>query len=130
MITKVKPYHLQPMERPRGVDPAINFERTYRLHGAVTLAEQMARAGHYYTITWKADDRTQPATVRLEYRQRDTGMTVKVKNIQVDQIKSSNVTDFSVVGSEYSSDGPVTAWRVSLVRGKEMLASAESFLWN
>ncbi len=129
-ITKVKPYHLQPLERPRGIDPAINFERSYRLYGAVTLADQLEKAGHYYTVSWKADDRTQPVTVRFEYRQRDIGLTVKVRETQVDTVKGSNVSEFSIIGTDYSTDGPITAWRASLVRGKELLASAESFLWN
>jgi hypothetical protein len=129
-ITKVNPYHLQPLERPRGVDPSVSFERTYRLYGAVSLAEQLERAGHYYTIHWKVDDRTQPVTVKFEYRQKNTGLTVKVKEIQADTIKRHNTTEFTVTGSDYRSEGPVTAWRVSLMRGKELLASSESFLWN
>lgn len=129
-VTKVKTYHLQPTERLRGNDPSIIFERGYYLHGAVTLAEQMERAGQYYTFFWKVDDRTQPLTVRFEYRQQKTGFAVKVKEEQVSEIKRSNISRFSVIGPEYQSDGPVTSWRVSLVRGKDVLVNSDSYLWK
>lgn len=129
-VTKAKIYHLQPTERLRGNDPSINFERGYYLHGAVTLAEQMERAGQYYTFFWKVDDRSQPVTVRFEYRQQKTGFTTKVKEEQVADIGRSNTTRFNVTGAEYQADGPVTSWRVSLLRGKEVLVNSDSYLWK
>lgn len=129
-VTKVKTYTLNPAARLRAEDPSIRFERQYHLYPAVTQAEQLERAGQYYTVFWKVDDRTQPVTVKFEYRQRESGLTVKVKEEQITDVRRSNVTKFQVTGEESRSGGPVTSWRASVVRGKEQLATAESYLWN
>jgi hypothetical protein len=129
-VTKVKTYHLQPTQRLNTTDAALNFERRYHLHGAVTLAEQMERAGQYYTAFWKVDDRASPVTLRFEYRQQKTGLVTKVKEEQVADVRRSNVTKFMVTGAEYQADGPVTAWRISVLRGKDVLVASESYLWK
>lgn len=129
-VTKVKTYHLQPTERLDTTDRALTFERQYYLHGAVTLAEQMERAGHYYTIFWKVTDRTQPVTLRFEYRQQKTGLVTKVKEQEITDIRRSNVSKFNVTGAEYQADGAVTSWRVSVMRGKDVLVASESYLWK
>jgi hypothetical protein len=129
-VTKVKTYDLNPSTRLRAADPSLTFERSYHLHGAVTAAEQLERAGQYYTVMWQADDRSQPVTVRFEYRQQKTGLKAKSQELNVSDIRGSNTTKFSVAGAVARADGPVTAWRVLLVRGNETLATAESYLWN
>ncbi len=129
-ISKVKYYHLVPGTPVTSNDPAIRFERDHHLYGAVTKAEIMDRGGHYYTIFWKADDRSQPVTVRFEYRQASTGLTSKVVEQEFADVRKSNIAKFQVTGGEYTSSGRVTAWKVTLMRGKDELASQESFLWN
>ena len=129
-ITKVKTYKLDPTQRVRVSNPMINFERQNRLYGAVTRAETIARSGQYYSIFWEVTDRSQPVTVKLEYRQRDTGMTVHKIETEVADVGGSNMTEFQVTGDAYNTNGPVTAFRVSVVRGKTELASADSFLWK
>lgn len=129
-ISKVKYYHLIPGSPVSTIDPAIQFERDHLLYGAVTKAETMDRFGHYYTIFWKATDRTQPVTVRFEYRQANTGLEVKMQETEVTDLHRNNLSRFQVVGSEYNTSGRVTSWRVSLMRGKEELASQQSYLWN
>ena len=129
-VSKVKIYRLDPSQRITATDPAIRFERQHYTYGAVSHAELLNRAGQYYNVFWKAADRSQPATVRFEYRQRETGLNVKVKEMEVSDVRRSNVTPFEVIGEEFSKDGPVTSWRVSVVRGKEQLVAYESFLWN
>ena len=129
-ITKVKAYKLDPTVRLKVGDPMIRFERQSRLYGAVTRSEQMSRAGQYYTVFWEANDRSQPVTVRLEYRQRETGLQVHKIDSEVSNVRGSNVTEFQVTGDAFHTNGPVTAYRVSLMRGKEELASADSFLWK
>jgi hypothetical protein len=130
-ISKVKPYHLQPLEFLRTTDPSVHFERAHYLYGAVSLAEKMERAGHYYSIFWKVDDASSPVKVRMEYRQKLTGLNVKIKEEDVAAPRrGSNRTQLQVTGAEYQTDGPVTAWRLQILRGKEVLASQQSFLWN
>jgi hypothetical protein len=129
-ISKVKYYFMESAKPVKTNDVAIRFEREYHLYGAVTKQEILARTGHYYTIFWKANDRTQPVTVRFEYRQANSGLTSKVIEQSVSDVRKSNISKFEVIGDQYTTNGRVTAWRVSLLRGKEELASQESYLWN
>lgn len=129
-ITKVTAYKLDPSTNPRIADPALRFERRYRLYGAVTKAQQFEREGQYTTVFWKAVDRSQPVTVRYEYRQRETGMKVHSLEQEVTDVRRSNATEFQIVGEAFRTNGPVTAWRATLLRGKEQLGSADSFLWK
>lgn len=129
-VTKVKYYHLVPGQPVSTRDPAIQMERDYHLYGAVTRAEIMGRGGHYYTIFWKAYDPSQPVTVRFEFRQANTGLTAKIREETVTDVRAKNLSRFEVTGDEYLNDGRVTAWRVTLLRGKDELASQESYLWN
>jgi len=129
-ISKVKYYHLVPSKPVLVQDQAIMFERQHYLYGAATKAEVMARAGHYYTIFWKVEDRSQPVTVRFEYRQANNGLVTKIMDQEVVDVRRSNVSKFQVTGDEYTSSGRVTAWRVTLMRGKEELVSKASYLWN
>jgi hypothetical protein len=50
--------------------------------------------------------------------------------VEITDVNRSNVTKFQVTGEEARTSGPVTSWRASVVRGKEQLATAESYLWN
>lgn len=129
-ITKVKYYHLT-LGRPQIVaDPAINFEREHFLYGAVSKADILARTGHYYTLFWKVEDRTQPVTIRFEYRQANSGLVTKVQEQEVTDIGRSNSTRFQVIGADYTTHGRVSAWKMSVMRGKQELVSSASNLWN
>ncbi|HEY2573649.1 MAG TPA: hypothetical protein VGH65_06260 [Verrucomicrobiaceae bacterium] len=130
-ITKVKYYHLESQMRPiPGVDPPITFERDYYLYGAVSNKDRLLRDGHYYVVMWKVTDPSQPVKVRLEYRQQKTGTTLKTIEKEVSKIDKRNLTRFEVNGQSYVDSGPVTSWRASVVRGKQVLAEAKSYLWE
>lgn len=129
-ISRVKYYHLLPGKPILTQDPALIFERQHYLYGAVTKAEMLSRIGHYYTVFWKVDDRSEPITVRFEYRQANTGLDAKVHEEVVDKVRRSNMTRFQVTGGEYNTGGRVTAWKVTLLRGKEELVSQRSYMWN
>ena len=130
-VTKVKIYMLSTKQRfqPR-VDRSIRFEQDRLLYGAITQAQRTERNGLYYQFFCKANDRTQPVTVRFEYRTQATGLKVHTKEEQVSEVKSNNTTYYQVTGSEFLDKGAVTAWRVTLLQGKEELAHADSFLWK
>lgn len=129
-ISKIKYYNLQPAQQLNVSDPAIMFERQHHLYGAVTKADVMNRGGHYYTVFWKVEDRTQPVTVRFEYRQSTDGLVTRKKEVEVTDIGRSNTTPFQVTGDEYKTLGRVTSWRVTLLRGKKEMVSQTSYLWN
>ena len=130
-ITKVKYYQLKNKEVPiPGADPSVNFEHIYHLYGAVSNKDRLERDGHYYAVMWKVTDASQPVKVRLEYRQQKTGTAVKTQEQEVTKIGRHNDTHFEVIGEEFVTGGPVTGWRVTLVRGKQVLAEAKSYLWD
>ena len=127
-ITGAKYVLLDPELALETPDPMINFERRQLMRGAVTKEEREDREGHYYVFWWKDSVRT-PAIVRLEFRQESTGSMVKVREKVVDEVKRKNKTYFKVTGEEYQTDGRVTAWRVSVVRDGETVATDQSYLW-
>jgi len=129
-ISKIKYYNLIPQQPLNVSDPAILFELQHHLYGAVTKAEVINRGGHYYTIFWKAEDRSQPVTVRFEYRQSSDGLVTRTKEVEIADIGRSNTTKFQVTGEEYKTLGRVTSWRITLLRGKQELVSQTSYLWN
>ena len=132
-ITKVKYLvidHTKRVQTAPQADFAIPFESQHYLHGAVSNKERTEREGNYYTIFWRVDDRSQPVKVRLEYRQKLTGFAVKSIEKEVTDIRRNNVTDFSIIGEDYITNGAVNCWKASLVRGKEVLAEHKSYLWE
>jgi hypothetical protein len=130
-ILKVNPYHMADAFEPiTAADPSLRFERDSILHGAISVEERRALQGNYYTIFWKAEDRSQPVKVVLEYRQKSTGLTVKKLEQEVTDIRRGNTTKFSLIGQDYVTNGPVTSWRASIVRGKETLVDYKSYLWE
>lgn len=130
-FTKVNYFHLTADQSDQtALDPMIRFERKYLLRGAVTLKDQESRYGSYYTLMWKVADRSLPVTVRFEYRQQKTAGKVSVRESEVTEVKRKNLTKFAMTGDDFESNGRVVAWRASLVRGDEVLARTESFLWD
>jgi hypothetical protein len=130
-ISKVNYYHLMSNYYPQTVTPLVLFEYQRHLHGAVTAADYVEKYGHYYTVFWKANDRDAgPVTVRFEYMQALSGLKKRTQEQIVDDIRRSNISKFQVTGEEYKKSGRVTAWRVSVLRGKEELVSQQSALWN
>lgn len=135
-ITKVKYFFLDQVVGNRSVnlrnveDRSITFEREHFLYGAISNQERLDREGNYYTVFWKVQDRSQPVTVRFEFRQKGSGITIKKLEQVIDQPKRSNTTDFSVIGNDYQSQGPVTCFKVTLLRGKEVLHESKSFMWE
>ncbi len=130
-VGKVKIYRLDPSaQRVLAGDPAIDFERRHRLHGALTAEDVADRTGNYYTIFWSVADRSAPVTLRFEYRQAKTGSRTQVIEQSVDAPRASNVSEFQVTGPAYAAGGKVIAWRVLLVRGKQTLVTRESYLWR
>jgi hypothetical protein len=129
-FTKVKIYRLDPLARINAVDPSIPFEQQHLLYGAVTFEDREARRGNYYSFFWKTEDTSQPVKVRFEYRQSATRSAVKKQEIEVVDIKGTNVTKFQVTGAEYLAAGKVLAWRAVLLQGGKEIAVTKSFMWQ
>jgi hypothetical protein len=129
-FTKVKIYRLNPEAKIQAVDPSLPFEHDHLLYGAVSREDREARRGNYYTFFWKTDDRSQPVKLRFEYRQANTRSAVKKQEMDIANVKGSNVTHFQITGSEYKKDGKVLAWRAVLLQGGKEIATTQSFMWH
>jgi hypothetical protein len=129
-ITKVKILRLDPGQRIIAGDPAIDFERRYRLHGAITAEEVNERKGNYYAVQWSVSDRTQPVTLRMEYRQAVNPIRIQTIDQTVDRPARANTAEFQITGDAFKKGGKVVAWRLLLVRGKQVLATRQSYLWE
>lgn len=129
-ISKVNYFKLGDQNAKNSADPSITFERKYYLYGAVSSEEIAARTGVYYRVHWAVKDKTAPVKLVLHYRQSITGSVEYTKEIVPDRIRGSNMTEFSVIGDEFKKNGHVTAWKISLMRGKEEIAAHRSYLWE
>jgi len=106
-------------------------EQLYRMRGAVTMKERVDRKGHYYTVTWNDD---QPGTgdmkVVMEYLQSATAAQVLRMSRDLPDGEKSGKMEFLITGESYRVGGPVLAWRIQLLRGREVVASQQSYLWK
>ncbi len=110
-------------------DASINFERAYRLFGAVTALDQHQRFGHYFDFFWRAK-RDTPVTVRLEYRQEKLHAFVQARELSYEHGRGSHKSEFAVVGDDYFDDGHIIAWRCLLIANGRIVAEDRSYLWK
>jgi len=119
------------LSRSRTVDQeaSLIFERSYRLHGAVTALDQRQRFGQYFDFFWRAK-RPADLIVRFEYKQEKLKAFVQAKEQTYQNVNGTNQTEFRVVGDEYFDDGGVLAWRCLLIEHGRIVAEKRSFLWD
>ncbi|MGI8819848.1 MAG: hypothetical protein ACR2ID_03095 [Chthoniobacterales bacterium] len=110
-------------------DPAVGFEASYRLYGAVTALDQRRRTGHYFDFFWRAK-RPAAITVRLEYRQEKLRSFTQAREVTYPHALGSHRTSFAVVGDDFYSDGRILAWRCSLIENGRIVAEDRSYLWR
>jgi hypothetical protein len=110
-------------------DASINFERQYRLYGAVTALDQRQRFGDYFDFFWSTR-RSANVTVRLEYRQEKLHAHVQAQEISYASVRGSKHTEFRVIGDDYLDYGRVIAWRCLLIEDGTVVAENRSFLWR
>ena len=110
-------------------EQSLNFERSYRLHGAVTGLDQRQRFGQYFNFFWRAK-RPSDVTVRFEYKLEKLKAFVQAKEQTYQNVSGTNQSEFRVVGDEYFDDGGVLAWRCLLIEHGRIVAEKRSFLWD
>ncbi len=110
-------------------DPAVNFERSYRLFGAVTALDQRRRFGHYFDFFWRAK-RPAEVAVRLEYRQAKLRTFTQAREVFYPNARGNHHTSFAVIGDDFFNDGRVLSWRCSLIEKGRIVAEERSFLWR
>ena len=110
-------------------EASMNFERTYRMYGAITGADQHQRFGNYFDFFWRAK-RPADVTVRLEYRQEKLRSFVQAREMTYPNAKGNHKTEFAVIGDDYFNDGRVISWRCLLIEKGRIVAENRSFLWE
>jgi hypothetical protein len=110
-------------------EASLGFERTYRLHGAITAADKNQRYGNYFDFFWRVK-RPANVTVRLEYRQEKLRSFVQAREISYPNAKGNLKTEFAIIGDDYFQDGRVTAWRCLLIENGHIVAENRSYLWE
>jgi hypothetical protein len=110
-------------------EASMNFERTYRMYGAITGADQHQRFGNYFDFFWRAK-RPANVTVRLEYRQDKLRAFVQAREISYPNAKGNHKTEFVVIGDDYFNDGRVISWRCLLIENGRIVAENRSYLWE
>src|SRR5262249_16777260 len=76
-------------------EASLIFERSYRLHGAVTALDQRQRFGQYFDFFWRAK-RASDVTVRFEYKQEKLKAFVQAKEQTYQNISGTNRSEFRV----------------------------------
>jgi hypothetical protein len=114
---------------PGVAEASMNFERTYRMYGAITNADKNQRYGNYLDFFWRAK-RPANVTVRLEYRQEKLRSFVQAREISYSNAKGNLKTEFAIIGDDYFQDGRVTSWRCLLIENGRIVAENRSYLWE
>ena len=110
-------------------EASVNFERTYRMYGAITAADQRQRFGNYFDFFWRAK-RPANVTVRLEYRQDKLRSFVQAREVSYPNARGNHKTEFAVIGDDYLNDGRVISWRCLLIENGRIVAENRSYLWE
>ena len=110
-------------------EASLGFERSYRLHGAITTADKNQRYGNYFDFFWRAK-RPANVTVRLEYRQEKLRAFLQAREISYENVKGNQKTEFAIIGDDYFQDGRVISWRCLLIEDGRIVAENRSFLWE
>ncbi|MFQ3671212.1 MAG: hypothetical protein SNJ84_07115 [Verrucomicrobiia bacterium] len=128
-IGKVHEFLNDPARTSAGKSPALAFEFKYINHGAVTAEQLRQRRGNYYEIGWSNRGPAADVVVRFDYRQKESQDQVRTLEVPFPGAKGSRKVRFSVTGEAYEAYGPVTSWRVSVVRDGKIVAQKMSFIW-
>lgn len=110
-------------------EASMNFERTYRMYGAITAADQRQRFGNYFDFFWRTK-RPANVTIRLEYRQEKLRSFVQARELAYHNVKGNRRTEFAIIGDDYLNDGRVTSWRCLLIENGHIVAETHSYLWE
>lgn len=112
-----------------GQNASVNFERQYRMFGAVTALDQRQRSGQYFDFFWRAH-RPADVTVRFEYRQEKLRAFAQARELSYPRTHGTQKAEFAVVGDDYFDDGRVIAWRCLLIESGRIVAENRSYLWE
>jgi hypothetical protein len=128
-VIKVLPLFLD-LKGRSALTPSLYDRDAYQ---AVLLQHPEQRSGTQYAVQWKSKDPVwEPLQLQIELRGAAQGGAPK----QVVLAKAVQPTGwlgtwtyFLLEKNDYKKLGEVTAWRVSLWEGNQLLGTEKSFLW-
>jgi hypothetical protein len=97
-------------------------DRASRIRGDASSLPA-SKQGESFRVHWRGDN-----IERVEFEYRQVNRPEKISR-QVFQPFRQHSTTFWILGDEFHQGGPVSAWRVSLWAGNELLAETKSALW-
>lgn len=110
----------------------VRMEKERHLRGAVSMAERRGRLGQYYTLVWHDPEGAGQGAVKLifEYQQGASGSRVKRMVRDFPAADTEGMSEFAVIGDDYFDNGKVLAWKASFQRGKRVISTRQSYLWQ
>lgn len=128
----VKQFQLRDLAPTAIEQPMVRMEKERHLHGAVSYAEQRGRLGHYYTLLWNDPAGAGQGDVELlfQYQQGGSASLVKRMTKSFPSSAAKGVAEFAVIGEDYLKGGKVLTWKATLQRGKRVVATRQSYLWQ
>lgn len=128
-IGKIYEFLNDPTVTKTGASRSLAYEFKYFDHGAVTKGQREARKGRYFVVTWSNSGPAEDLVLRLDFRQMVSRDRVKTIEIPFKQARGTYKGTFSVTGDAYTELGDVHSWRISVVRGGQIVAEERSFIW-
>ena len=127
-IIKVLPHFLDTKGR-NAKSPSLFDRDAYQ----VWLRENPSqRGGVRYDVQWRVRETTGKLTLRVELRGIAEGKKPREQKIEAEVKASSGLSRWNelvLTGEDYKAFGEVTAWRVTLWEGDQLLAEQASYLW-
>jgi len=128
----VKQFQLRDQVTVSTDEPMVKMEKLRRLHGAVSMEARRGRLGQYYTLLWNDPRGAGQGEVALvfQYQQGASASLVKQMTRTFPASDSQGIAEFAVIGDNYFKNGKVLTWKATLLRGKRVLATRQSYLWQ
>lgn len=127
-IVKVLP-HLLDAKGRHATSPSLYDRDAYQARLRANRGEQ---SGIRYDVQWKAKATTRVVKLRLELRGPAKDGEIGSKTIET-EVKPGWVgrrwSGVALTGDEFKKFGEITAWRVTLWDGEQLLGEQKSFLW-
>ena len=128
-IYKVLPQYID-LKGRTSLSPSLYDRDTYQ----AKLRRAPAQcSGLAFKVQWKAKvPDTKPLTLKVEMRGVSEGDLPRQKSIELPVQQRHWFSHWAAVnfsGDDYKKFGEVTAWRVTLWDGKQLLGEQKSFLW-
>ena len=129
-VFKVLPHNLD-LQGRHTLSPSLYERDAYQAY----LRENPSKSsGLRFDVQWKSKGQPgQPLKLRLELRGIARGGDLPEQRTIERMVQPtgwfSRWTGLPLLGEEYKQFGQVTAWRVSLLEGDQVLGEQKSFLW-